>query len=125
MHSTFIVNCAVYPFDILVHIGKDKKNLFKFLKGRIAKDEFRHIKKFRFSRGNSIFLKNGQTILTIDKLSYNPVDISTLAHEVYHCTSFILKRVGLKQGRHTEEAYAYLIEYITKSIIQAATSSFS
>ena len=51
-------------------------------------------------------------------------DFVTLNHEIFHCTILILKRIGVSLSDDSEEAYAYLYEYITK-MIYSKTTKFS
>ena len=38
--------------------------------------------------------------------------IGTLAHEAFHVTSFVMKRVGIKADVNNDEAQAYLLSWI-------------
>lgn len=52
-------------------------------------------------------------------MAFNASKISygTIAHECYHATCRILKRKGIFYSEETEEAYAYLLDYlVTKTI---------
>lgn len=115
--NLFIINCAIYPFDILVHIGDNKKPLLKELSKYIKKKELKEISAYNFTRGNAIMLDGGQLVLTINKEESLPQFIATLSHEIFHCVTFIMARIKLKHNKNTEEAFAYLIEYITKEIL--------
>lgn len=41
-----------------------------------------------------------------------------LAHEVFHVTSILLRSRGMSLVKESEEAYAYLIEFIYRKIIE-------
>jgi hypothetical protein len=41
-----------------------------------------------------------------------------VAHEVFHAVSYILRRKGLPLSDDTEEAYAYLIQFLTTEILK-------
>lgn len=43
-------------------------------------------------------------------------DYGTLAHEIFHAVTFILTRIGMSLTNESDEAYAYLIGYLTKEI---------
>ncbi|RTK92544.1 MAG: hypothetical protein EKK61_03860 [Rickettsiales bacterium] len=47
----------------------------------------------------------------IDKIKEN-----TIAHEVFHITCIIMRYIGCKLSNNSEEAYAYLIDYLYKVI---------
>lgn len=46
---------------------------------------------------------------------------ATIAHEVFHVTAYIMEAVGMSLCQSNEEAYAYLIGYLTKKIDEAIT----
>lgn len=43
---------------------------------------------------------------------------SVLVHEVFHAASFLLKSKGIELDESSEEAYAYLIEFIYYKIME-------
>ena len=45
------------------------------------------------------------------KASYDVV-----AHEVFHCSYWILQQIGMRLTNASEESYAYLIQYILKQM---------
>lgn len=45
---------------------------------------------------------------------FHQFDDSTLVHELFHATAYILARIGMKLSNKTAEAYAYLLEYLYK-----------
>ena len=77
------------------------------------------------------YFKKQMNIIDKERLMINDMDYSailddfvTLNHEIFHCTIFILKRIGVSLSDDSEEAYAYLYEYITK-MIYSKTAKFS
>lgn len=42
--------------------------------------------------------------------------IDIITHEVFHCTSWIMKYSNIKLSNSSEEAYAYLIQYIIQQM---------
>ena len=42
--------------------------------------------------------------------------ISTIAHEAFHITSFIMKRVGIHPDVNNDEAQAYLLSWIVEQV---------
>lgn len=49
----------------------------------------------------------------------------TIAHEIFHATCRIASTVGLPLSRKSEEAYAYLLGYITKEFYQKMQKDFA
>jgi len=58
-------------------------------------------------------LDTGQIILWMEKKPTTPFLLSILAHEIFHCTCFLMDRVGIKYSDDSDEAYAYMIQYLT------------
>jgi hypothetical protein len=44
--------------------------------------------------------------------------ISTIAHEAFHVTNFISKRVGIKPDVNNDEAQAYLLSWIVEKVYE-------
>ena len=118
----FIVDCGVYPFDILVYFGSDKKKLFKELSKYLP---IKELKKLTFNDGKTIMFSSGQTVLWLKEKPTSIKGIAQLNHEIFHCACFVLERVGIKYCKKTDEAYAYLLEYLTKQIYSKIDITFS
>ena len=121
----FIIDCQVYPFQILVYFGQDKKPLFKELSKRLPKSCVKNLKKLEFKAGKSVMFTNGQTLLWLNEKPNSISGLATLNHEIFHCACFILERVGFVYSESSDEAYAYLIEYLTKQIYNELNINFS
>ena len=121
----FIIDCQVYPFQILVYFGQDKKPLFKELSKYLPKSSIETIKIFEFKRGKSIMFPTGQTLLWLNEKPNSISGLATLNHEIFHCVCFILERVGIVFSDSSDEAFAYLIEYLTKQIYNELNITFS
>jgi hypothetical protein len=121
----FIIDCQVYPFQILVYFGQDKKPLFKELSKRLPKSIVDTLKTFEFKVGKSVMFPTGQTLLWLNEKPNSISGLATLNHEIFHCACFILERVGIVYSESSDEAYAYLIEYLTKQIYNELNITFS
>lgn len=44
--------------------------------------------------------------------------LGTVAHESFHATCEILKRSGVKLNTHTEETYAYYLQFLINQILK-------
>jgi len=121
----FIIDCQVYPFQILVYFGQDKKPLFKELSKRLPKSAIDTLKTFEFKVGKSVMFTTGQTLLWLNEKPNSVSGLATLNHEIFHCVCFILERVGIVYSESSDEAYAYLIEYLTKQIYNELNITFS
>lgn len=116
MGNTFIVNCGCYPFDILVHFGEDRTNLYRLLKNKIPESAIDELKEFDFKVGKSLMFSSGQTILWLKDKPNSARGLATLNHEIFHCACFVMDKVGIVYSESSDEAFAYLIEYITIQI---------
>lgn len=47
-----------------------------------------------------------------------PNDYSILAHEIFHYTHAIMTVIGASLSEQSEEPYAYLIQFLTKEILE-------
>lgn len=111
----FILPLVVYPFDVMVSFGQSDDQLKDCLKKRGIKwDEILEMPPTGL--GRTAMLDGNQTILRLKDVPISVTDYGTLAHEIFHAVVFILDRVGIELCRQSDEAYAYLIGYITKEI---------
>lgn len=121
----FIVNCQVYPFEILVYYEKNKKQLIKYLQTILPANTIKELNKLTLSRGKSIMFSSGQTLLWLERKPKTVFDLAVLSHEIFHCACFILARVGIKYSKKSDEAFAYLIQYISNEIYKNLGITFS
>jgi hypothetical protein len=83
------------------------------------------LKTFQFKEGKSVMFPTGQTLLWLNEKPNSVNGLATLNHEIFHCACFILERVGIIYSETSDEAYAYLIEYLTKQIYAELNITFS
>lgn len=113
----FIVPLVIYPFDIMFSIGETNKQFKRSLKENLPKDAYKCCVEdawlFDFEgrdNGKSMILSSGQTICRLGKTPSK----GTTAHEIFHCVEFILRKLQMKLCPENDEAYAYLIGYVTE-----------
>lgn len=119
----FIVDCQIYPFDIMVCFG-DKSQMFKDLSKYLSKEQISDFKKETFKNGCATMFTTGQTVLWLYKKPENGFDLSLLAHEIFHCATLLLGRVGIPLTESSEEAYAYFIQFLTEKIYNELNITF-
>lgn len=121
--SNFIIPLVVYPFDIMVSIAQDdatfKAALEKHLPPNCKKDieDDPDILTMGIpTNGRTLNLQTGyQTIIRLKDYPAGPRGHAIVAHEIFHACTFVLWRVGLPlEVMKTDEAYAYLIDYVTE-----------
>lgn len=71
---------------------------------------------FNFSGYSYAFEKNHIIILNKKYLTDDSFAIGTIAHEAFHITNFIFKRIGIIPDVNNDEAQAYLLSWITEEV---------
>ena len=117
--SFFIIPLQIYPFDIMISIDeKDevlRNRLIKY--GSTIEDCEELMNLSDTVRGRCVMLPSNQTVIRLKMLPKKYDMMSVIAHEVFHATTFILHRIGMKLELFvSDEAYAYLLGYITTEI---------
>lgn len=60
--------------------------------------------------------KHNLIVLNKKYLTDEAFAISTIAHEAFHVSCFIMKRVGINPDVNNDEAQAYLLSWITEQV---------
>lgn len=105
------VDAACYPFSILVITTKKIKKLEKFLKKE-------KIKIGDQGRANALTIDcgNGKMVIWLKGKVETLEQLSVLNHEIFHVVCFILQDLAIKLDENSEEAYAYLTDYVSLKI---------
>ncbi|MCW3111301.1 MAG: hypothetical protein JWQ09_5807 [Segetibacter sp.] len=114
----FIIPLVVYPFDVLFSIGETDQQLMDALEVILPIEAFDICKEddclLNFNgmyNGRTLFIPgHGQTIV---RLSASP-PFATVAHEIFHVVEFLMRKLNMPLCLKNDEAYAYLIGYITE-----------
>lgn len=114
--SGFIVSLKVYPFDIFVWFGYDIERMGKKLKKYVSHTEVDEFTAQSFNRGKTCQFSSGQTVIWLPNSPQSVDELSVLNHEIFHAVTLILNKVGIRLSEDSEEAYAYLIQYVSKQI---------
>lgn len=69
----------------------------------------------------AVICENGVSIIVLKKFDFTPKDLGTLSHEIFHIAFMILDNMGISYSNKSDEAYAYLIGYITEQILLLIT----
>ena len=59
------------------------------------------------------------------KLPDDATSFGFLSHEIFHASIAIMDAVGVELSESSEEAYAYLVGYLTRKALSAFPISFS
>lgn len=109
-----IIPCVVYPFDIMFSFGETDEELRKQVERRGAKwsDGMKCTGKGLFYMSD-----NNESIVRLYNFPTTPTHYGTLQHEIFHAVTFIMDKVGMKfELLKSDEAYSYLIGYLTAEI---------
>ena len=68
----------------------------------------------RDSAGRTTMLMGGQVIIQL--ANYPKPGSPVLAHEVFHTVFAIMDRIGIPLSNDSDEAYAYLVQFLTKEL---------
>lgn len=66
--------------------------------------------------GRTTVIDTGKIIIRIFKYPVTTDDYSIVVHEIFHSVQFTFDNIGIKLNNETSEAWAYLIDYITRQI---------
>lgn len=114
----FIIPLVIYPFDIMFSVGETDKQLRKKLKAALHEDAFKQAYSDDFLEGFNPNGDAGQALFipghkqTIIRLGKHP-SVGVAAHEIFHGCEMILRHLKMPLSTTNDEAYAYLIQYVT------------
>ena len=112
-----VIKGTVYPFDVLVSINQTDDEFYSEI-GHLSNDDlesaFLNLNETVLER--SYITKNNVSIIRFMNLDKENLSNGLISHEALHITSYILKTVGIDFSFKTEEAYAYLLQYIVDNI---------
>lgn len=110
-----ILNCGVYPYDVLFCVGSTEKEVTSYLKNRCKyelDDEEISFLQFKNRGGRTVRLRNGAIVLWV-RSEYIPI----VAHEVFHTVELVMEKIKSPLNEQTSEPYAYFIEYLFKQTV--------
>lgn len=121
----FSIDLIIYPYLIEFSIGETNDKLKKELKKRLSPAAFQMafqddwLLTFQDGGGKCFLLGgHGQVIV---RLSKNPTP-GTVAHEIFHAVEMIMEFLKMPLCANNDEAYAYLIGYITEQYYKNTTN---
>lgn len=123
-----LINIELYDQDLLVHFG-DKEDLKDYLVQELEVSEEKASQAVSTISPSSI----GKTIIDYDngiyfiwlkELPITDYNFGVLVHEIAHAAIGILNSKGMRLTHDSEEAYTYLMQYITIQIFEDLGSPF-
>jgi hypothetical protein len=109
-----LIPIEIYGSFLVVSVNQSRKEINSSYNVNVSKDQY--IEKDSLAR--TIKTHQGSTLLMIKYLKGQDKAklAGTIAHECFHCAMFILDRAGLTVNWNSDEAYAYLISFLTEKI---------
>lgn len=108
------INIEIYSQIVHIIVSDDVEKEIDQIKKKFDVDLLR----YNF-RGFSEARQNHSLLLLNKKYLKTEIDLmSTLAHEIFHITNFIFKRIGIKVDIENDEAQAYLISLIFEKVLK-------
>lgn len=116
--SNYIIAMDIYQHDLMLSIGESDEVLFKkLINAGVDESEVEQAKYASGGLGRYCLFKSGQSLIRIKAKPKIPQEFGTLAHEIFHIATALLWRIGMKlKLKSSDEAYAYLIGYLTTEI---------
>lgn len=113
-----IISCPIYHRDVMIHLG-DLDGISEHLNCFLNNEHIDEIKECfsTTSRGKTIELNEGQIIVYLPKIPKTASGIATLVHELFHATHFVMEKAGITFSNDSDEAYAYLLDYLVENAL--------
>lgn len=125
----FIIGIPIYHQDVLISINQsdetlvenlvnagiidlDPDSISSFVGPLINKDNHTAARTVYYPDNGTIALR----VFDLDVTS--SLGVGTVIHELSHATSFIFERIGMEHNKHTDEAYSYLIGYLSQKFYE-------
>lgn len=122
----FIVDCGIFPFDVMLCLGVNKKKMLKELKKKnITKKEIKVIKEYPEKNGLYVMFQNNASLIYMPRFNQTAFSFAVLQHEITHCVVAVLSQTNIKLSMKTEEVFAYLTQYLTQKIYEKMEVTFS
>lgn len=119
-----LIDCVLYPYEIFVCVEATQEEvLMKIKKNTLFKldEEIKKLLELEYDvSGRHISIEGTRThIILLRYPLTTSKGIATLSHEVFHTVYSIMSTVGIPLTEESEEAYAYLITYVTNEIMES------
>lgn len=75
--------------------------------------------------GRTVSLPDRGVIIYLPTIPTNSKGYAVLAHEIFHAAYLVLDKAGVRCTDSSDEAYAYLIQFLTEKILTSLSSSRS
>lgn len=110
-----VIPLVVYPFDVMLSIGQTDQELRDVL-SKFGCDWPDLLVLPPTGLGRTVMTDSNHTIIRLNEWPVTCNQYGTLAHEIFHAVDFIFRRIGITLSEDSDEAYAYMIGYLTEEI---------
>lgn len=118
-----IIEIPIYNQEVMVHFG-DIEELKTHLTKYLDEVDTYRILQVASECQDGITLHDEPTqkvVVMMPSVPSKAEDYGILVHELSHAVNYIMKQVGIKPSEDSEEAYTYLLGYLTKEVFQKFT----
>jgi hypothetical protein len=110
-----VIDLGIYPCKVIVCI--EDKQAIKVLEDVVSESEL-EIFLSDENPGLTFMFSCGDVAIFIKEKPATAYQFSKLAHEIYHCATYVLNYVGVKHSKKSDEAFAYLVGFLTEKIYE-------
>lgn len=123
-----IIPIDIYNTDVMVHFGsqdtlKEELSLVYGLEGALSILKGMDIDETAI--GRTVLTNTGTIILWMLDIPKTSKEKGTMVHEIFHATCLLMNKIDVPPSSDNEEAYAYLIGYITSKVEDLLTSAYA
>lgn len=116
-HIFFKIPVDIYKRDIAFSFGLDYEEYEKKLKKLLPDTAHYEIKEsYCCGLGRTYRFTTKQIVVSMPNLPFTNQEFGTLAHEIFHAVTMLLANCGLRLSDKSDEAYAYLISFVTEHL---------
>lgn len=102
-----------YPIQLYVFINENDEDILAYMDKEDIPELVEDILDLEES-DEALFAYKDTSRIAIRLRSLNKPEYIT--HEAFHATCYIMRYVGIRLSKSSEEAYAYLLQYIVENI---------
>lgn len=125
----FVTQVPIYLNHYLAFcIGMTPAQAQKALSDHFGSDEIRTIAEADNEDdvgGRCVMLENGDMMVRTISPPNDPAGWAYLSHEIFHAADLTLRRLGMQLSDDSAEAWAYLIGWMTKAILESPLAQSS
>jgi len=117
-NKIFKIEWTIYPFDTIVSIWGTNKEAIKNMIDFWVSEETASNVCNEEAQWRAVMYKNWVTIIRLKHEPKCAVSLAYMAHEIFHTTFFLMDRIWIDLTPESDEAFAYYIWYLTRTILE-------